>query len=367
MEHPDGFELRNVLLTIANERELIRGPQPNPRWSATSPIVSAPLLRTPSATWPKALMDSAGGLNTTINELFNLMIDGSLSAVYGIKQLKPSYLDPVTREEVSKGIPAGMTLLLNDTAPVGAKALERVDSGEVPRDVLSFFNIVSQLHAESTLSNEIRLGSLPQKQVRATEVVQSGQAISGVFDAITADFEDISVERVAEESWFDILQNVEKFPKDDLARMIGEEGVAELNSLSPKQRFARAANGFKFHGKGLRTITARIRDFQKLVQFLSVVGGNEPMMREFSLRFSMPKLLDKFMRSLEIDSEEIELDEEEIKFRQEMERIEAQARGGAQNAEAPGPGRRAEEPSQPNEQAVPEGTEAGSGGKRSMG
>ena len=197
MELEDGTKLANVVLTIANEKELIRQPTPNPRWAATSPIISAPLLRVPGSTWGKAIMDSAGSLNITLNELFNLMLDGGLGAVHGIKQLHEAWLDPVTRAEISKGIPAGTTLLLNETAPVGAKALERVDTGSVPADVLSFFNIVSQLFAENALSNEISLGGTAQKQVRATEVVASQQSISGIFDGLSGDFEDVFVERLA--------------------------------------------------------------------------------------------------------------------------------------------------------------------------
>ena len=80
------------------------------------------------------------------------------------------------------------------------------------------------------------------------------------------------------------------------------------------------------------------------------------MMREFGLRFSMPKLLGKFMSSLEIDSEEIELDAEEQKFREDLSKIQAGA-----GQEAPGPGQTPEDQTQPSELAAPEGAVVGSG------
>jgi len=361
------FPLRNVLVCVGNGKRIVLGPIENPRWAATSPFISAPILRVPFATWPKAIMDAASSLNLTLNELFNLMLDGGLSSVHGIKQLHEDWLTPETIDEIGDYIPAGTTLVLNANAPKDGSVMERVDTGGVPGDALAFFNIVNQLFAENALSNEIKLGGMPQKQVRATEVVASQQAISGIFDGLASDFEDVFVEKLAEQAWMDILQNVKKFPKKDLIRLIGEKSYAELNALSPAARFERAGKGFKWKGKVIRTIAARMRDFQKWVQFLAQIGQNPLMLQEFQMKFSMPKMLGKYMTSLEIDPEELLLSESEkqaAEMRRQMQEeainaMKMEKEGGDVSSPGGPSGGSAEVPQESGAEA---GMESGSGG-----
>lgn len=352
--------LENIVCTIANETALIRPPVPNPRWSGTTPFVSAPILRVPFSTWSKAIMDSAGALNITLNELFNLMLDGALSAVWGVRQIREEWLDDESIKKISEGIPPGTTLSLNSTAPIDAKVLERVDTGEVPGDVLSFYNIVNSIYAESVFANELTFGALPKKQVKATEIVQASQAITGVFEGLASDFEDVFVEKLAEEAWMDILQNVDKFPKGELETLLPPGKFQALNSLSPAQRFERGARSFKWKGKGIRTISARMKDFQRLTQFLAVVGQNEQMLNEFSMRYSMPKFLGQLVRSLEIDTEEIELDENEQKLAAARRQAVDAARAGAEAEKGQGGAPPQNIPEDPGITS-PAGAETGSG------
>ena len=349
MKDPDsGREMKNVVITVGNDIELIRPPQKNPYWHQESPFLSAPLLRVPLSVWSKAVMDAAVDLNITASELFCLMIDGGLSAVFGIKQIRRDWLeDP---RQVEEHVPSGITLRVNANAPVGAKVLERVDVGKAPDDVLPFFNVVTSLFAENVLQNETRLGSLPAKQVRATEIVQANQAITGVFEGLAGDFEDVFIEPLIQKAWLLVLQNVEKFPEDFLISVVGEQRAAQIQALSPQQRFARAAKGFKFQSKGLRSMVERLKDFQRIQQFMATIGANELMIQEFSREFSIPKLMGKIMRSLEIDEEEIKYSQEEIAFKRQMEALrvqtiaQAEVEGGA--PQEAGPGRTAEVPSE---------------------
>lgn len=367
--YPKGMVLQNVLLAVGNESALIRWPEQNPRWAATPPFVSAPLLRVPFSRWSKAIMDAASALNVTINELFNLMLDGGLSAVHGIKQIREDYMeDP---GQASEGVPPGTTLKAAAHTPVGMKILERIDTGDVPPDVLAFFNIVTSLFAENALTNEIRLGGLPSKQVRATEVVQASQSISGIFDGLADDFDDVFIEPLAQQAWLDILQNVDQFPQDDLVRLLGKEVVDQLNALSPAERFERAARGFKFIGKGLRSVMQRQRDLQRMTTFLQIIGSNEMMLQELNRRFSVPKILSKIMLALEIDPEDVQLSPSEQAFREKVQLIQEQAmaamRAGVGGEVPPGagPGRtppNSSEPGNSAEQEMEPGSGAGEAG-----
>lgn len=361
--HPEtGEEMKNVVATLANKSCLIQKPETNPRWDGSSGFVSAPILRTPFAAHSKALADAGEKLNVSLNELFNLMLDGGLSAVFGIKQIHSSWLEDPS--QISNGIPPGTTLVLRDDAPGGMSVMERVDSGSLSGDVLALFNIVSGLHTEAMLTNETRLGGLPSKQVKATEIVASNQALSGIFDSITKEFEVALVQPLLQGVWNDILQNIDEFPIEDLVRIAGPERARVIHQMSRQERFAIGFRGFKFIAKGLSSLTERLKDFQRLSQFLSVVGANPSLFQEFNKEYSMTKLLGKLLYSLSIDPDEIKFTDEEIKAKQKMEAViqgimqKAQIEGGTKGDGTQTPGRSAELPETEGSQAGP-GTEPG--------
>src|SRR6185437_743271 len=120
---PEGEVIaENVICTVANKKYLIRAPEPNPFWHGETPFITAPLIRVPFSVWHKALYDGPAQLNFAINELFNLMLDGGIASVWGIKQLRANFLaDP---KQASGGIQQGTTLVVNDSLPEGAKVLE---------------------------------------------------------------------------------------------------------------------------------------------------------------------------------------------------------------------------------------------------
>lgn len=155
----------NVTCTVANDTYLIRKPIPNPFWHGESPFVTGPLTRVPFSEMHRALFDNATPLNEAMNEMFNLMLDGGISSVWGINQLRPEYLeDP---RQVSDGISQGTTLVMNDSAPEGAKVFEQVSTGSVPGEALAMYNLLDKEFNAAALTNDIKMGLLPTKEVKA--------------------------------------------------------------------------------------------------------------------------------------------------------------------------------------------------------
>ena len=116
-------EMRNAMWTVANDKFLIREPQKNPYWHGTDPFIEIPIIREPFSVWHKALYDDVVPLNLAINELFNLMLDGGLASVWGIRQVQPELLeDP---QQVAGGVPQGKTLVMRSDAPMTPKCLNR--------------------------------------------------------------------------------------------------------------------------------------------------------------------------------------------------------------------------------------------------
>jgi hypothetical protein len=301
---------RNVFCAMANDKYIIRKPTPNPFWHGRSPFVAIPLIRVPFSEWHKALFDDAAQLNFAMNEIFNLIIDGGISAVWGIKQVRIDDMEDPSH--ASGGFPQGETIAVKNTLPHGQKVLEKVAEGEVPGDSMAVLEMLSREFAASALSSELKLGALPAKQVRATEIVELSQSQAITLDGIIADIEQ-NVETVLELIWLTVLQNIDDFSGHAILSAIGPRAAFALGSMTPEERFKTYANNpcaFKVHG--LSAMLARTRDFQKFMALLQAVTTNPLLFQAFFKKYSPDKVLNHMMKMLGINPERIEKDNMEL-------------------------------------------------------
>lgn len=335
---------KNIFCAIANDKWIIRRPQPNPFWHQESPFLAVPLIRVPFSVWHKALMDDAVQLNLALNELFNLFVDGALSSVWGIKQLR---IDELERpEQVSDGIAQGDTLLIKSTVPHNVKVLEKVVEGEIPSDAMAIFELMNREFTTAALSNELKMGALPPKQVRATEVVELSQSQAVTTDSIVADIELELVTKALRKAWLTILQNLDDASAATIVAAIGERAALQLSQMSPAERFAAFAHVCQFKVFGLSALLAKVRDFQKIMALMQSISANPLLLQAFFRKYSPDKLIAHIMRTLSINPEQMEADEEEmarkpadLKQLQQFQELQkgTQGAGGQQNPD-PGSG-----------------------------
>lgn len=300
---------RNVFCVIANGQFMLRPPTPNPFWHQQSPFVAFPLIRVPFSVWHRALYDDATQLNFALNELFNLILDGSISSVWGIKQLRIGDLaDP---NQVSDGVKQGMTLIVQDSLPHSAKVLETVSEGEVPRDSMVVFEMLSREFTAAALSSELKLGQLPDRRVLATEVVQIQEAQSRTLDGVVTDIE-ANLAELLKKAWLTIIQNIDDVGTESVLAAIGVAGVFSLAKVPPPARYAMFSHDFQFTVTGLSTAAQRARDFQKLMALMQSVIANPILLQAFFTRFSGDKILAHALKSLGIDVGTIQRDAEEL-------------------------------------------------------
>jgi hypothetical protein len=299
----------NVTCTIANDTFLIRKPTPNPFWHGESPFVAGPLTRVPFSVFHRALYDNVVPLNEALNELFNLMLDGGISSVWGINQLRPGYLeDP---RQVSDGISQGTTLVMNDSAPPDAKVFERVATGQVPQDAMAMYTLLDKEFNAAALTNDIKLGLLPSKEVKATEIVEASQSQAVTLDAIVSDFEWY-IENLIKKSWITIVQNADNIDVKLIDHAAGRRAAVILARLSPEDRFNAFADTAIFKVFGLSATLTRARDFQKLMAVLQAVGQNPILLQAFFKKYSEDKVLIQMMKMLNMNPEAFERDEAEM-------------------------------------------------------
>ena len=300
----------NVVCAVANDRFLIRKPEPNPFWHQESPFIAAPLIRVPHSVWHKALYDHASDLNLAINEMFNLILDGGLASVWGIKQVRVEDLDDPS--QIEGGIRQGMTLAVKQTLPHNAKVLETVSEGDVPNEAMAVFEFLNREFTSAAMTNELKLGSLPPKQVLATEVLESSQSQNLMLDGIVTDLENAAMAPALRKAFLVILQNADEIDESTVKSSSDREALSLIMKAEPEERFALFANKCQFRVNGLSSTMTRALDFQKIMALLQATSTNPALFAAFMRKFSPERALRRLMVALNINSEDLEKSPEEL-------------------------------------------------------
>jgi hypothetical protein len=302
--------MKNAYMTIANERFVLRPPQPNPFWHQKWPFVEIPLIRVPHSVWHRALFDGPVEINLTLNELWSLMIDGAIGSVWGTRQLKTDALE--NPEEVSAGVPQGKTLQIKSgvLAP-GEKVMEDVTNGAVPAEALQMFQLLSSSFAESAMSNELRLGNFTGRSVKATEVVEASQAIGSLLEGIAKNVER-GVGDLLYLVWMNAIQHIELIDPWLLIESLGPGPALFLMRTPPEARKEMFSSPISFRVSGMSALIGRTKDFQKMMALLQGIGANPILLMEFFKVYAPGSILAHLIKSLNIDPEQIKRDEKSL-------------------------------------------------------
>ncbi len=298
----------NVVCAVANERFLIRKPQKNPFWHGSSPFLTTPIIRVPDSVWHKALMDAPTAYNKAMNELFNLNLDAAMMAAHGIKQIRTDWLEDPS--QISQGIPAGTTLEVSSNCPPGQKVLERVDTATMSQESLAMLNITDKEFQSSALTNDLRLGVMPSRQVKATEVVEASQSITGMLNGMAKSLE-VFIGRVLDKSWMVSCQHYDDMDSPEIIRLLGANRAGIIRGMSREERFAETVGSHAFKVFGITSTLNKMKDFRRITAFLQTIAGSEVLMEEFAKEHSFGKLLTEIMKALDLEHRKFALDPEE--------------------------------------------------------
>lgn len=296
-----------VLTIVSNRKNVILPPVPYATWNNEDPFVTAPLVRVPHSVWHRALMDAPTALNRVSNELFNLLIDGGMQAVHGIKQIRMHWLD--NPDQISEGIQPGITLQANQACPPGQKVIERVDTANNSVEGKQAFDLAGSEFNTASLTNDLRLGGLPPRAVKATEVVEASQSITSVFTAIGKSLEEKYIQPLLRKAWNLLMQNYNELSREDLRSILGEKREKEVHKIKQFDRFSRTVDGHAFKVFGVTQTLNKMKDFRKLTAVLQTISSDGQLAEAFAQRFDFTKLLDKILTSLDVNTKEIELDQ----------------------------------------------------------
>jgi len=268
--------MENIVLAVANEHHLIRAPEKNPFWHGKPPFVDTELIRVPHSVMGKSLMDHVSPLNRAYNELINLSIDGAIKSVWGVSQLKRGYME--NPGQVSGGISPGMALIVKTNMPIGDKVYEKVDTGHIPKEAMAMLNLLDKEIQAADLVSEIKLGLLPQRQVKVGEIQELVAQSTAFFNAIIRDLEDKFIEPILDMSWKTLWQFMDDVYEPEIVAAIGKEAALVLGQMSPEERFVAVSTAPKFRVRGIRAILKKKKDYDKLTELMSLIASSERFM-----------------------------------------------------------------------------------------
>lgn len=305
---PDGTLVwENCVAAVVNDLIIVKKPQPIRLWHGTHPYVSCPITTVPHSVWGKTPVDSGSVLNIAINELFNLILDGGLSAVHGIKEVREAWLeDPA---QIEDGIPPGTTLRLNTSAPPGANALNRVDMTTIPPEALPVYNFLTQEFAAAMMTNDLRMGVSPQRDVKATQIVEASNAENAMSRSIAQHIESHMIKLLLEKSWLTCAQHMDDFDDGELEALLGAKRASEIKAMGPEEMFAETASSIKFEVFGISETMGRQKEFTKLQAMLQTVVSSPVLMEQFTAKYDFGKLLTEILKSLDVPMYRLEHDE----------------------------------------------------------
>ena len=294
----------NTLCTVTTDRQFLREPVRNPFWHGRRPFVTGKLLSVPLSTVHKAIADHAVPVARAMNELDNLMLDGAIAEVWGIRQMRPDLLE--NPEEVDDGIPQGYTGKLKDGTQPNDKFLERVDDGAMPQFAIEMQRQKSGQFQVATALPDTAQGALPPRQTKATELVQVQQASQGLFAGFSAFLDKGFICPIVELVWMTLWQYVDDFLEPEVVQIIGPERALVLQSMPAAERFVMMAQAVRFDVKGLRMLSQSQEMFSRLTTFLQSLGVNPALLMAFDSKYDLVPYLEDMMKAMRLAPEKYE-------------------------------------------------------------
>jgi len=315
---------RNVTLTIANDRFLIRKPTENPFWSGKSPYVYGPVIRKPFSVWHKGFCDDLHGLQIAITDLTNVILDSNLISTIKAFELDVDQVaDP---EQFKNGIWPGKTYKKQGTSgmPGSNKMIEPLTIGSfAPQSPKVLAELDRQFQNESIITEFVSGGQGARGRATATEVVSKTNQATTLIQDIAIDVENFVMGPVLERMFQVCLQYQSNFSDERIAQFITEEMAATINLMTNDQKNEYLNDKFLFKVSGISGYINRISQIQKIQVFVQLLQYAPELLK----RLKLHNFLKRIVEWVNWDPEEILYSDEEM-----------QAMGGSIMAEGLGKG-----------------------------
>jgi hypothetical protein len=239
-------------------------------------------------------------------------------------------------EDASGAFKHGGVVELTKRAGAIRDAIDTFQLGELPATYFQVLGEAKANFAEQVRQSEIGLsGALPGKQVRATELVQSQGVTQGLDESVFEDIEDIYLEKLVTKIFHQGLSFASSFNDFDLAYIFAnnEEKIAAFKEArkNKSKLFDELAYTFRFRGKGIRGLIARVRIGQAALNIIDLAVKN-PLVLDILERegYNIAKVWEEAIRGFNIHDPEKLKDPETAEFAKQRQQSREVGRGFAQ-------------------------------------
>jgi hypothetical protein len=291
---------QNCYFELANGEYLILPPKENPYWHGKIPFISCSPLRVLCRKTGQSLLEGMRTIQTTMNNIVNMMVDGLKYELLGIPEIDTSkVLNPA---ELGALVPGRLIRRTPGAAPGPAVTIERPTSfSNAPLHMLEILRRAAQ---NSHFVTDILMGlpTVKGEQATATEIMQKGGESTQAFQGITNDFEDFLIVPAIEMTTYNILQY-----DDFLDTALPELTV--YKNMTRAQRVGALQGEYKFEARGISNFLEMQQNFQRIVGITQMLAK----IPYATLAVRWPKWLAEFAKNSRLPHyEELFLSEKEF-------------------------------------------------------
>jgi hypothetical protein len=293
----------NQLIVMANESEIIRGPEPNPFWHKKDWIVFAPMIDVPWTVYGRTYVESFSQLAATFTEVTNLLLDAIQTTSMNAFMVWPEALD--NPQQLSEGIHPNKVFTADVDWDPANPFIREIELGRVNPEVFQMWAGLKSELMEAASENEISLGQLaPKSGTTAFEIGKADQGGQSIVANIAADVEATTISPILELTWMTAIQHMDPQKDQELAQELGAEWSAALTQRRKEFRDRR----FKIKVHGMSGLLSRAERARNLLGFLNVIGSNPTLAAAYQQKYSIPKTMAMLMRGANIDPLDLEPD-----------------------------------------------------------
>lgn len=326
---PDGtVAAENALVVVANERHVIRGPEPNPFWHQRDWMVFTPMVTVPFSVYGRTYAEEWSDPADAFVELTNLIMDGIFTTTMNAyaaqsEMLKdPSQLEGGLYPNVVFDLEEGMS---------PRDFMKAIDLGSLPGEAITVWQALKQEMREGAKLSEIALGQVPPKgDITATEVNQVSQSGSAMVRSMARTIEARFLEPVLTLLFQTGLQHMD-FQDDQLRAELGPETADMLQARKEEFRDRR----IRFRVRALSSLVDRQVTLQGLLSMLQTFAQNDLLMQSFLEKHDVGRLTDKLMELFGVDGLDFKISERERMINQVMAALQP-GQPGEEGPPAPG-------------------------------
>jgi hypothetical protein len=179
----------------------------------------------------------------------------------------------------------------------------------VPQEAVNIYNLLVQEGNVAMMTSDFRMGAQSQRQVKATQIVESSNAIDSLLGGMAKRIEQDWIVHIIRKAWACIAQHIDQMDESELIAAFGEKRASIIKQMGPEQLFADTVDGYRAEVFGISSTLNKMKDFTKLTAVLQTISASPQLYEEFVKKNDLGKFLEEILLSLDINVNKIRADE----------------------------------------------------------